>query len=161
MIQRLLVCSLGICLLAIPPASAAADGVPQLDPTFQNNGTTYDFTMPGSSRSMDPVLTGGAFTWRGTLLLQQDQGVSDFNADMTVDTNGDGSPDRDFSCTGRVGNGRFGMRCNDSDGLENVRLNLSGRAVVLDSGRLSLRKASGSGFTETYTFIFSFNAVQQ
>src|SRR5262249_667502 len=117
--------------------------------------------MPGSSSSMDPALSGGAFTWRGTLLLQEDQDASHFNGTMSVDTNGDGSPDRDFSCSGIVGNGRFGMRCSDNDGLGFLRLERNGKAVVLDSGRLSLRKGGGRGYTDTYTFIFSFNAVQQ
>src|SRR5262245_11722823 len=87
---RFLACTLAFSMTAFLPALAAADGVPSLTP--QGNDTTYDFTMPGSSSSMDPALSGGAFTWRGTLLLQQDQDASNFNGTMSVDTNGDGSP---------------------------------------------------------------------
>ena len=140
---------------------AAADGVPALDPTFGDSNTPYEFTLTGSSKSMDPVLKGGSFTWKGTMSVTQDQGEARFTADMDLDQNLDGIMDRQLNCSGLVGNGSFGMRCTDSDGGTELRFTTNGKAVVLDSGRLSLRKAAARGYTDTYTFLASLTATQQ
>lgn len=153
---------LGLALLLTGvPALAAADGVPHLDPTNNNNGTPYGFVMPGASQSMDPALRGASFSWKGTLLVFQDAGAGNFDADMALDLNGDGTMDRSLACTGYVGNGRFSLRCSQNDGAGELRFVATGRAVVLDTKKLSLRRAGGRGFTDTDTFGFSFQATEQ
>ena len=148
-------------LFLVAPAQAAADGLPHLDPTNNNNGTMYTVTMVGSFKSMDQAFLDGNFTYRGTLLVFQDQGVADFNADMELDVNGDAQIDRTFNCSGFNGKGRFGMRCSANDGLGEIRLNIAGSAKLLDNGKLSLRKALGKGYTETTIVSFGFAATQQ
>jgi len=143
------------------PAVASADGVPHLDPTNNNNGTTYTFTMPGVSRSMDPALAGAQFTWKGSVLVFQDFGASSFDAEMDLDVNRDGITDRTLSCSGMVGNRRFSMRCSQNDGNGELRFLVTGRAVTLDNGSVSLRKAGGRGYTDTNTFAVAFQATEQ
>jgi hypothetical protein len=159
--QRLLASVCAVFFVAVGSVFAAADGVPQLDPTLGGSGTDYTVSMNGASHSMDPVLTGGAFAWKGTMNLTQDAGVPDVRADLLLDLNGDGTMDRQLSCSGMVGNNQFGMRCSDNDDLGEFRLSVTGKAVILDSGKLSLRKAAVRGYTDTYNFLSSFVAIQQ
>src|SRR5262245_49671825 len=75
------------------PAMAAADGLPHLDPTNNNNGTVYSFSMPGITKSMDPALAGAQFHWKGEMRVFQDFGSSDFDVEMDLDVNGDSVTD--------------------------------------------------------------------
>ena len=150
----------GLLALAMP-AMAAADGVPHLDPTNNNNGTGYTFTMPGATKSMDPALAGAQFTWKGSFLVFQDAGAANYSADMDLDVNGDGVTDRTLSCNGMVGNGRFSLRCSANDGNGELRFLVTGRAVTLDTGKVSLRRAAGRGYTDTNTFSATFQATEQ
>lgn len=151
--------SAALCALAMP-ALASADGLPRLDPTNGSSGTAYSFTMNGASKSMDPALQGGTISWNGGLLLYQDVGSADFQADMDLDTNKDGIPDRTLACDGLVGSRRFSMRCTRNDGLGELRILMTGRAIILGNGNLALRLAGGRGYADTHTFMFSFQATQ-
>lgn len=153
-----------LSILLMLPASAqvwaAADGLPHLDPTNGNAGTTYAFLMPQISRSMDPLTPSNQRVYRGTFTLLQDQGNADFDiVDMEVDTSGDGVPDRTLRCSGWNGANRFGFRCSEDDGGNDFRILITGRVVRFSTGRLSLRKATGLGFTDTHTLLFSFVAT--
>ena len=153
-----------VCCLAIispTPALAAANGLPHLDPTNNQQGTVYTVTLVGSYRSMDPAFMDGSFTYRGSMTVFQDSGVNDFSADMELDITGDGLVDRTLNCPGVVGNGRVGMRCSGNDGLGEFRFTVTGLAKVLDSGKLGMRKVAGRGYTESRTLSFGFAATQQ
>lgn len=151
--------SAALCALTMP-ALASADGLPRLDPTNGGSGTAYSFKMTGATKSMDPALQGGTISWNGGLLLYQNGGSAALQADMDLDTNKDGIPDRTLACDGIVGSMRVSMRCTRNDGLNELRLMLTGRAIILDNGNLALRQASGRGYTDTHTFMFSFQATQ-
>ena len=154
-----LVSALSLTIAA--PAMAAADGLPRLDPTNGSAGTIYTFLMQGATRSMDPGLASATLSFRGAMTLFQGAGTGEFDADMDLDQNGDGLTDRVLSCSGFVGRGRFGLRCKEDDGLTDIRFEVTGRALVLDSGKLALRKAGGRGHTETHTLLFGFQATEQ
>ena len=152
-----------ICLLAFmatAPLQADADGIPRLDPT-DGSGTTYDFVMPQTSRSMDQDLVSFQRIFRGTLTVTQFQGESSFDAVMQIDITGDGDHDRTLSCTGWNGSFRFGMECSEDDGGEDFKLLITGRAVRFLSGRIALRKAIGHGFTESHTMGLTFGAISR
>src|SRR5262245_17281238 len=159
-VSRIGLFTVSILALAMP-AVASADGVPHLDPTNSNEGTTYTFTMPGVSRSMDPALAGTQFTWKGSMLVFQDFGSASFDAEMDLDLNRDGITDRTLSCSGMIGNKRFSMRCSQNDGNGELRFLVTGRAVTLDNGNISLRKSGGRGYTDTSTFAVAFQAPEQ
>lgn len=153
---------LALALASAAPVLASADGQPRLDPSNGTTGTDYIFVMLVSARSMDPSEGPFLRTFRGRFTLLQDAGTGEFDVvNMTVDTDNDGLSDRTLSCDGRVGRGRFGMRCSEDDGLEDVRVVIAGRAVVLTGGRLALRKASGRGFTEDHILAVAFAATEQ
>lgn len=140
---------------------AGADGLPRLDPSNGTSGTAYTVVMPASSFTMDPALVSSTFTARGTLTLFQDPGSAELDGDLQLDLNQDTILDRAFRCSGYVGMRRFGLRCSDDDGLGDFKLNMNGNAVILDNGKLALRKASGRGFTDTASLRFAFQATEQ
>jgi hypothetical protein len=150
-----------VCALAAAAAWAAPDGVPRLDPTNGNAGTVYSFVMVGSSRSMDPGLFDGTISWRGSMTVLQDPGTGDFDADLEIDQNGDGIADRAVRCSGMVGQRMFAMRCQQDDGGSELRLLVNGKAGVLNSELVALRKAGGRGFSESHALLFNFQATQQ
>lgn len=147
-------------LAAASPALAAADGLPQLDPSLGVSGTVYDIVMPGHGMTLDPALPDSAVSWGGNVYVYQGIGPV-LEAYMNLDTNRDGGTDRTMSCEGVVGSGRFALHCFDDDGLGNFELMLRGRAVTLPDGRLSLRKAAGRGYSDDYVYNFGFQANQQ
>lgn len=156
---RTVLVAVGLFTIALP-ALGGADGLPRLDPTNGNEGTLFTFTMNGDSSSMDPALQGGIISWNGGMRLYQDVGSADFQADMDLDTNKDGIPDRTLDCDGTIGNRRISMRCVRNDGNGELRFLVTGRAVILDSGKLAVRRTGGRGFTDTHTFSVSFQATQ-
>ena len=153
---------LSLALAGAAPALAAANGLPRLDPSNGQAGTTYTFVMTGATRSMDPALVGSTFSWIGTMTVFQDPGAPDLDVqNVNLDFNHDGQADRVLKCSGFVGNGRFGLRCSPDDGGAEVRLMMVGSALVLDNGKLALRKVQGRGYTDTSLLIFGFQATQQ
>jgi len=149
------------CLMALAatvPLWADADGLPHLDPT-DGNGTTYTFVMPQISRSMDPGEDSFQSVYRGELTIIQLAGEASFDAVMEIDVTGDGQNDRTLSCSGWNGRNRFGMTCSKDDLGADVNLLITGRAVRFADGTLSLRKATGHGFTETHTLLVTFAAI--
>ena len=157
-----LVFACGLALSVGAPLRADSDGLPRLDPSNGTTGTDYDFVMPVAARSMDPGELGFSRTFRGTFTLSQNAGEGDFDiTSMEVDTDGDGQPDRTLACDGRVGRGRFGIRCSEDDGLGDIRLVIAGRAAILTGGRLALRRATGRGFTESQVLALGFSALSQ
>lgn len=99
--------------------------------------------MPGVTKSIDPALAGAQFTWKGSMLVFQDFGTADFNADMDLDVNRDNITDRTLSCNGMIGNGRFSMRCSANDGNGELRFIVTGRAVTLDTAASPCAKPEG------------------
>ena len=157
---------LALCMmLALPatrPAWADADGSPHLDPTNGAPGTDYLFVMPEVSRTMDPLTASSQKVWRGTFTLLQGAGQAGFEiVDMEIDLNNDGVTDRTLRCSGRNGFNRFGFECSEDDGGDDFNLLITGRAVRFFDGTLSLRKATGHGFTETHTLLVSFAAISR
>jgi len=148
-----------ITILLTASAWAQADGEPRLDPTYDGQGTVYAFALVGSAHSMDPASADGTFMYRGSMTLFQGSGPA-LRADMQLDTNGDGSIDREALCDGTVGKGRFGLDCyNYVTGRFDFAI--TGLAKILDNGKLAMRKATGRGFMETATISFGFSATQQ
>jgi len=153
---------LALALAGAEPALAAADGLPRLDPSNGQTGTTYTFAMSGGARSMDPILSSGTFSWTGTMTVFQDPQIPDLDVqNVNVDFNGDSVPDRVLKCSGFVGNRRVGLRCSEDDGGADFRIMLVGNAVVLDNGKLALRKVQGRGYNDSSLLIFGFQATQQ
>jgi hypothetical protein len=148
-------------LLGAGPAMAAADGLPLLDPTSGVSGTMYDIVMPGAGISMDPAALDLALSWGGTVRVYQGVGNPALDAYVNLDTDRDGLTDRTMTCEGIVGGGRFALHCADDDGLGQLDLLVRGKAVTLSDGRLSLRKATGRGFTDSQVFNVGFQANQQ
>ena len=153
---------LALAIASAAPALAAADGLPRLDPSNGQTGTTYTFVMSGGARSMDPILLNGTFSWTGTMTVFQDPQIPDLDVqNVNLDFNRDSVPDRVLKCSGFVGNKRVGLRCSEDDGGADFRLMMVGNAVVLDNGKLALRKVQGRGYTESSLLTFSFQATQQ
>lgn len=149
-----------LTLTATAPIWADADGLPHLDPTNGGAGTNYTFVMPQVSRTMDPLTPSNQRVYRGTFTLLQDAGQADFDVvNMDVDITGDGLADRTLTCSGWNGSNRFGMRCSEDDGGDDLRLLITGRVVRLANGTLILRRATGQGVTETHTMLLSFTAT--
>ncbi|HET9480136.1 MAG TPA: hypothetical protein VFP98_00125 [Candidatus Polarisedimenticolia bacterium] len=153
--------ALMIGALAIPMATADADGLPRLDPTNSLPGILYDVLIAGKMFSMGTGPQSRDFSYLGTLLIMQDIASAELDGELVLDTDRDGTPDRLLDCDGYVGRGRFGVRCSDDDGLGDLRVIATGRALVLDNGRLALRKAQGRAFSENETFTFGLRATQQ
>lgn len=150
-----------VLALAGTAAALAATGLPVLDPSGNTTGTAYTFTAAGAAKTMEtPPPAGSAIRVGGTLTIFQDQGENSFDADMLLDTDGDTVPDRELHCDGRVGSGRFGLRCEDNDGMGDISFVLAGRALMLGNGKVVLREATGSGFTEDSVFKVNLKATQ-
>jgi hypothetical protein len=141
---------------------ASADGLPRLDPTNGATGADYRLFAVGTAHSMDPAKLDTIIGYTGTMTVLQDAGTGEFSVTpMNLDTNGDGQADRVLQCSGFIGRGRFGLRCSEDDGLSELRFQVAGRATVLASGKVALRKATGRGFSETHVLMFGFAANQK
>ncbi len=139
-----------LLLLLLTGASAlfAATGLPVLDPSGGSTGTGYSLVISGSARPIDAPPSGvSQFRVIGTLLLFQDQADDHFDAEMEVDTDEDSVLDRSLICHGIVGNGRFGLHCDEDDGGADLKLSVTGRAIMLPTGRITLRDVTGVGYT--------------
>ena len=150
-----------VLIAAAVPVLAAADGQPVLDPTGDSGGTNYDVRLRGMAKSMDVALGDGEFISLGTMTVFQGFGNPDFKADMGLDTDGNNIIDRVLKCDGFVGRRRFGMRCEENGGGADLRFHVAGKAKILKSGLLAMRKSSGRGHTEGDALGFGFRAIEQ
>jgi hypothetical protein len=151
-------------LLLSAPAVAAANGNPNLDPSGGTTGTPYAFMVRRIVQSMDPDAgSGNRGTAEGTLTIYQEPNTGVFGATGAWDSDRNGSMNGTLNCTGEVGRRRFGLACSgETDGGETILFTITGQAKLNpDTGKVTMKKCSGNGFTETHLLKLVFAADQQ